>query len=158
MSTYPTSWKMEEGLYDNHDFFDDTICDYYMSLKDQWLVSLEPYQRATRNPTNIALFLGIFKHAPHNPSSPTKSKEEIREAITLSKVISTIVPIKRTAPHKYKACCVFHDDSTPSLVIDDKRGLFFCHGCSVGGDVFTFLMKVNKCSFKEAILLVEKYI
>lgn len=48
--------------------------------------------------------------------------------------------------------CPFHDDTTPSLSIDLATGNFYCFGCSQGGSIFDFYMKLHNCSFKEALL------
>jgi hypothetical protein len=53
--------------------------------------------------------------------------------------------------HKLTGRCPFHDDSSPSLSIDDERGVFYCHGCHIGGDVIEFIRKLKHISFKEAL-------
>jgi len=53
--------------------------------------------------------------------------------------------------HKLMGRCPFHDDSSPSLSIDDELGVFYCHGCHIGGDVITFIRKFKHISFKEAL-------
>ena len=47
--------------------------------------------------------------------------------------------------------CPFHDDKTPSLSVTPEKGLFHCFGCSAGGDVITFVEKIENISNKEAI-------
>ena len=47
--------------------------------------------------------------------------------------------------------CPFHDDKTPSLSVTPDKGLFHCFGCSAGGDVITFVEKIENISNKEAI-------
>ena len=47
--------------------------------------------------------------------------------------------------------CPFHDDKTPSLSVSPDKGLFHCFGCSAGGDVITFVEKIENISNKEAI-------
>ena len=50
----------------------------------------------------------------------------------------------------YKTCCPFHNDKSPSLLIDPERGLWNCFGCEAGGDGITFLQKTLGLSFGEA--------
>ncbi len=51
---------------------------------------------------------------------------------------------------KQNVKCIFHDDKEPSLSIDLETGLFYCHACKIGGDVFSFYMKHHQCSFSKA--------
>jgi len=46
--------------------------------------------------------------------------------------------------------CPFHEDTTPSCSIDIESGLWFCHGCQRGGDIFSFYMEYHGCSFAKA--------
>ena len=50
----------------------------------------------------------------------------------------------------YKTCCPFHNDKSPSLLIDPEQGLWNCFGCEAGGDGITFLQKTLGLSFGEA--------
>lgn len=51
----------------------------------------------------------------------------------------------------YKGRCPFHQDKTPSLVVSPQKGLWHCFGCGEGGDIFAFLMKIERISFSEAL-------
>jgi len=46
--------------------------------------------------------------------------------------------------------CPFHADKHPSLDIDLERGLFYCHACSAGGDIISFIMQRDGVDFKAA--------
>src|SRR5579864_8557615 len=50
----------------------------------------------------------------------------------------------------YKGLCPFHAEKTPSFNLNPDRGLWYCFGCAVGGNLITFVMKVNHFSFPEA--------
>ena len=52
---------------------------------------------------------------------------------------------------RYVALCPFHDEKTPSFSIDPDNGLYHCFGCKEGGNVFTFLQKMEGLSFREAL-------
>jgi hypothetical protein len=52
--------------------------------------------------------------------------------------------------------CPFHSDRTPSFAVSPDKQLFRCHGCGVGGDVFTFVREQAKCSFADAVKLLAQ--
>ncbi len=53
------------------------------------------------------------------------------------------VPLQR-AGRRYKACCPFHDEKTPSFIVDPERQQWRCFGaCGEGGVAFDFLMKLE---------------
>jgi DNA primase len=81
------------------------------------------------------------------------TKEElrlIRERADMAGLLSRYLTLKRSGKN-YTAICPFHPDKRPSLVIDPERKLFHCFGCGEGGDIFKFLMKIERLSFQEAV-------
>ena len=65
-------------------------------------------------------------------------------------VISGYIPLKR-AGRNFKALCPFHNEKTPSFVVNPDKQIFRCFGCSVGGNALTFVMKHERMDFPEAI-------
>lgn len=51
------------------------------------------------------------------------------------------VRLVRASPSSLKGCCPFHDDRTPSLVIDERDQHFHCYGCRAHGDVISWVMR-----------------
>ncbi len=51
----------------------------------------------------------------------------------------------------YVALCPFHNEKTPSFSLDPDDGLYYCFGCKEGGNVFTFLQKMEGITFGEAL-------
>jgi hypothetical protein len=47
--------------------------------------------------------------------------------------------------------CPFHEDATPSFVVSPEKGVFHCNGCKVGGDVLTFVQRLKRVSFPDAL-------
>lgn len=64
-------------------------------------------------------------------------------------VISDYIALK-PAGRRFKALCPFHGEKTPSFSINPERGSWYCFGCNEGGDVFTFVQKIESISFVEA--------
>ncbi|MFZ4712585.1 MAG: DNA primase [Bacteriovoracaceae bacterium] len=81
------------------------------------------------------------------------SLEDIKSQIKLvpiSQVINHYIPIKR-AGNNYVATCPFHNDTKPSLSINDKKGMFKCFACNTGGNHIDFVLYFKKLPFIEAI-------
>jgi DNA primase len=88
---------------------------------------------------------------------PDEVIEEIRERADIIEVISEHVALKK-AGKNYTGLCPFHHEKTPSFTVSPEKQLFHCFGCSVGGNVFTFLMKYEQISFTEAARhLAQRY-
>ena len=68
------------------------------------------------------------------------------------------VELKR-AGSKFKACCPFHSERTPSFVVDPAKNTWHCYGsCAEGGDSISYVMKKESLSFIEAVkFLAKKY-
>lgn len=76
--------------------------------------------------------------------------EEIRERADIVEVVQQYVALKRSG-RNFKGLCPFHAEKTPSFYVDPERGLWRCWGaCGVGGDVFSFVQKIENLSFLEA--------
>lgn len=79
-----------------------------------------------------------------------KSLELLREKIDLVEVVSSYVNLK-AAGSAYKGVCPFHDEKTPSFMIQKGESHYHCFGCGAHGDAIAFLMSYMKMSFVEAI-------
>ena len=76
--------------------------------------------------------------------------DEIRQSNDIVDVISQYVRLKRSG-RNYFGLCPFHNEKSPSFSVSPEKQIFHCFGCGVGGNVFTFLMKIEGISFIEAI-------
>ncbi|MPZ87599.1 MAG: DNA primase [Nitriliruptorales bacterium] len=74
----------------------------------------------------------------------------LRERADLGTVIGAYTSLTR-AGTRLKGLCPFHSEKTPSFTVDPARGFFHCFGCGEGGDVYSFLQKVEALSFPEAV-------
>ena len=84
-------------------------------------------------------------------------KEQVRNTADIIEVIANYVPLKKKGRNHW-GCCPFHGEKTPSFSVNPERNMFYCFGCHEGGDVFKFIMKMENCSFIEAVkFLANKY-
>ncbi|HEY0073536.1 MAG TPA: DNA primase [Abditibacteriaceae bacterium] len=86
------------------------------------------------------------------------STEEIRRRADIVEVIEQFVALRPAGNNRFKACCPFHDEKTPSFYVSRDKGFYKCFGCGESGDSFKFLQKIENLSFVEAKRqLAEKY-
>ena len=76
--------------------------------------------------------------------------EEVRQTNDIVDVISQYVRLKRSG-RNYFGLCPFHNEKSPSFSVSPDKQIFHCFGCGVGGNVFTFLTKIEGISFVEAV-------
>jgi DNA primase len=76
--------------------------------------------------------------------------EEIRDRIDIVEVISGYLPLKRSGVN-HQGLCPFHQEKSPSFNVNSARQIFHCFGCGVGGNVFSFLMRMEGLSFPDAV-------
>jgi DNA primase len=87
-----------------------------------------------------------------------ESIAEVREKAPIDEVVSQYVTLKNAGGGSQKGLCPFHDEKTPSFNVSSSRQTFHCFGCGEGGDVISFLMKIDGLSFTETVeRLAEKY-
>ncbi|MBO4793058.1 MAG: DNA primase, partial [Deltaproteobacteria bacterium] len=75
------------------------------------------------------------------------------ERADIVEVISSYVSLKRAGAN-YQGLCPFHAEKTPSFNVSPARQIFHCFGCGVGGNVFSFLMRLEGLSFGQAVKAV----
>ena len=82
----------------------------------------------------------------------------VRERSRLDEVVSEHVTLRTAGIGSMKGLCPFHDEKTPSFNIRPQLGHWHCFGCGEGGDVISFVQKINHLSFVEAVeLLAGRY-
>ena len=76
--------------------------------------------------------------------------QAVKERIDVAAVMSRYLSLVKSG-QTLKGRCPFHKDDTPSFVVSPEKGLWHCFGCGEGGDLFAFLMKIERISFPEAL-------
>ena len=78
-----------------------------------------------------------------------QAKEEIRQRADIVDIVGQYVALRPAGASRWKACCPFHDEKTPSFYVSREKG-YHCFGCKAAGDVFKFLMQMENITFPEA--------
>ena len=81
--------------------------------------------------------------------------DEIRQNNDIVDVISQYVHLKRSG-RNFFGLCPFHNEKSPSFSVSPDKQIFHCCGCGVGGNVFTFLMKIEGINFIEAVQMLAE--
>lgn len=83
-------------------------------------------------------------------SIPEDKIEEVRRRTDIVSLIGEYVTLKKTGKN-YLGLCPFHREKTPSFTVSPDKQMFYCFGCSEGGNGVSFLMKLNNLTFPEAV-------
>lgn len=75
----------------------------------------------------------------------------VRERARIDEVVSQHVTLRNAGGGSLKGLCPFHDEKSPSFHVTPSRGFYHCFGCGEGGDVITFVQKVEGVGFTEAV-------
>ena len=75
---------------------------------------------------------------------------QIKDRLDIVDVVSKYVILKKSGGN-YWGCCPFHNEKTPSFSVSPAKQIYKCFGCGEGGDVLSFLMKINNQSFAEVV-------
>jgi DNA primase len=81
--------------------------------------------------------------------------ERVKQQADIVRVIGEYVRLKKSGQN-FAGLCPFHQEKTPSFNVHPVKQIYHCFGCGVGGDVFKFVMELEKCTFPEAIRTVAE--
>jgi len=79
--------------------------------------------------------------------------DDVRERADIVSLISEYVKLTKRGAN-FLGLCPFHQEKTPSFNVSPQKNIWHCFGCGEGGNVFTFLMKINNWPFIEALRYV----
>src|ERR1700745_1091526 len=81
--------------------------------------------------------------------------ERVKQQADIVRVIGEYVRLKKSGAN-FTGLCPFHQEKTPSFAVHPVKQIYHCFGCGVGGDVFQFVMELEKSTFPEAFRTVAE--
>ncbi len=83
-------------------------------------------------------------------------KDEIRARLPIDQLVGQYCQLKKKG-RNFVCLCPFHNDSHPSFLVSPDKGIAYCFACQSGGDIFSFIQKIEGVDFPEAVkILAEK--
>jgi len=87
---------------------------------------------------------------------PQSTIQKIKSQVDLASYIQSRGTKLTKKGKEYIGLCPFHDDHKPSLSVDPKKGVWYCHSCDIGGDVIKFIRLKDIIPFEEAVKRLAK--
>ncbi|MEA3560483.1 MAG: DNA primase [Candidatus Omnitrophota bacterium] len=81
---------------------------------------------------------------------PEEIVEQVQNRSDIIEIISAYIPLKRVGSN-FKAPCPFHNEKTPSFIVNPAKQIWHCFGCGLGGNVFSFVMRHEKLEFPDTV-------
>jgi DNA primase len=81
--------------------------------------------------------------------------DRVKQQADIVRVIGEYVRLKKSGLN-FSGLCPFHSEKTPSFSVNAGKQFYYCFGCGVGGDVFKFVMEMDKITFPEAVRVVAE--
>ncbi|PHX60928.1 MAG: DNA primase [Actinobacteria bacterium] len=75
----------------------------------------------------------------------------VRERAKIDDIVREYLTLKAAGGGSFKGLCPFHDERSPSFHVTPSRGMWYCFGCGEGGDVLSFVQKIDHLSFAEVV-------
>jgi DNA primase len=81
--------------------------------------------------------------------------ERVKQQADIVRVVGEYVQLKK-AGQNFRGLCPFHSEKSPSFNVHPVRQIYHCFGCGKGGDVFSFVMEMERCEFPESMRIVAE--
>jgi DNA primase len=81
--------------------------------------------------------------------------EKVKQQADIVRVIGEYLRLRKTGQN-FTGLCPFHQEKTPSFSVHPVKQMYYCFGCHEGGDVFKFVMQMDRCEFPEAVRTVAE--
>jgi DNA primase len=83
-------------------------------------------------------------------------KELVKQQADIVRIVGDYVKLRKSGGQNYSGLCPFHGEKTPSFSVHTTRQFYYCFGCGMKGDVFSFVQKIENVAFPEAVRLIAQ--
>lgn len=149
---YRLTWKAERGYWrPQSGFLSDEECDWWERLKAEHAEIL-----AAALPRSEDSWRRLFGLLPPASSKSRVDKEEVRVRVDMADLAGQYGVRLRAYGRRASARCPFHEDRLASMSLDLDRKLWHCFSGCGGGDCFSLVMRLEDCSFIEAVKILNR--
>ncbi|HVP56142.1 MAG TPA: DNA primase [Candidatus Eisenbacteria bacterium] len=89
-------------------------------------------------------------------ATPGDFAATVKQQADIVRIVGEYVKLRQRGGQNYVGLCPFHQEKTPSFSVHAGNQFFHCFGCNAGGDVFTFVQKIENITFPEAVRMVAE--
>ena len=89
-------------------------------------------------------------------ATPGDFAATVKQQADIVRIVGDYVKLRKSGAQNYQGLCPFHQEKTPSFSVHAGNQFFHCFGCNAGGDVFTFVQKIENTTFPEAVRIVAE--
>jgi len=91
-------------------------------------------------------------------ANPGDFAHTVKQQADIVRIVGEYVKLRKSGAQNYSGLCPFHQEKTASFSVHAGNQFFHCFGCSAGGDVFSFVQKIENITFPEAVRMVAEKI
>src|SRR6516225_11428467 len=89
-------------------------------------------------------------------ATPGDFAASVKQQADIVRIVGEYVKLRKSGAQNYQGLCPFHQEKTASFSVHAGNQFFHCFGCNAGGDVFTFVQKIENITFLEAVRMVAE--
>ena len=89
-------------------------------------------------------------------ANPGDFASTVKQQADIVRIVGEYVKLRKSGAQNYQGLCPFHQEKTASFSVQATNQFFHCFGCNAGGDVFTFVQKIENITFPEAVRMVAE--
>ncbi len=83
-------------------------------------------------------------------------RDEIKSRLPIEQLVAQYCQLQKKG-RNFVCVCPFHNDTRPSFVVSPDKGIGWCFACNTGGDIFSFVQKIENVDFPAALkILADK--
>ena len=89
-------------------------------------------------------------------AQPGDFASTVKQQADIVRIVGEYVKLRKSGAQNYSGLCPFHQEKTASFSVHASNQFFHCFGCNAGGDIFTFVQKIENITFPEAVRMVAE--